>query len=187
MQSTTRKYPRSPFPPQPPPPHPTPPRQTGSDPFLPPLQPEPLPPPVHRLRDVLFSSRHQGRRRGHQFDRSRHGDPVRSGLEPAGGLFVEGTRVTIGGKGIPFDRNRHDDPVRHTTVPFTSPIPSPNPPPSLSPPQNDVQAQARCHRLGQHKTVRVYRLVTRDTYEDQLFRQVTRIDTPASPLSAGAF
>ena len=30
-------------------------------------------------------------------------------------------------------------------------------------PQNDIQAQARCHRIGQTKTVSVYRLVTRDT------------------------
>ena len=35
-------------------------------------------------------------------------------------------------------------------------------------PQNDVQAQARCHRIGQTKLVRVYRLVTRGTYEENL-------------------
>jgi len=35
-------------------------------------------------------------------------------------------------------------------------------------PQNDVQAQARCHRIGQKKTVSVYRLVTRGTYEENL-------------------
>jgi chromodomain-helicase-DNA-binding protein 7 len=28
-------------------------------------------------------------------------------------------------------------------------------------PQNDVQAQARCHRIGQTKEVQVYRLITR--------------------------
>jgi len=32
-------------------------------------------------------------------------------------------------------------------------------------PQNDVQAMARCHRIGQTKTVKVFRLVTRNTYE----------------------
>ena len=32
-------------------------------------------------------------------------------------------------------------------------------------PQNDIQAQARCHRIGQTKVVRIYRLVTRGTYE----------------------
>ncbi|EOD17057.1 Chromodomain helicase DNA binding protein, partial [Emiliania huxleyi CCMP1516] len=41
-------------------------------------------------------------------------------------------------------------------------------------PQNDVQAQARCHRIGQTKPVRVYRLVTRDTYEDQLYRSANK-------------
>jgi len=38
-------------------------------------------------------------------------------------------------------------------------------------PQNDVQAQARCHRIGQTKQVRVYRLVTRDTYEMALYER----------------
>jgi SNF2 family DNA or RNA helicase len=32
-------------------------------------------------------------------------------------------------------------------------------------PQNDLQAQARCHRIGQKKAVSVYRLITRNTYE----------------------
>ena len=32
-------------------------------------------------------------------------------------------------------------------------------------PQNDIQAQARCHRIGQTKAVQVYRLCTKDTYE----------------------
>ena len=35
-------------------------------------------------------------------------------------------------------------------------------------PQNDLQAQARCHRIGQTKLVRIYRLVTVDTYEMHL-------------------
>ena len=35
-------------------------------------------------------------------------------------------------------------------------------------PQNDLQAQARCHRIGQTKLVRIYRLVTKDTYEMHL-------------------
>ena len=38
-------------------------------------------------------------------------------------------------------------------------------------PQNDIQAQARCHRIGQTKTVNVYRLVTRDTYEMHLYER----------------
>merc|ERR1740130_749383 len=32
-------------------------------------------------------------------------------------------------------------------------------------PQNDIQAMARCHRIGQTKNVKVYRLVTSRTYE----------------------
>mmetsp|Transcript_46978 Transcript_46978/g.109578 ORF Transcript_46978/g.109578 Transcript_46978/m.109578 type:complete len:2415 (-) Transcript_46978:291-7535(-) len=41
-------------------------------------------------------------------------------------------------------------------------------------PQNDVQAQARCHRIGQTKLVRVYKLVTRDTYEMHLFERANQ-------------
>lgn len=37
-------------------------------------------------------------------------------------------------------------------------------------PQNDLQAQARCHRIGQTKDVKVYRLLTRSTYEQQMFK-----------------
>ncbi|KAK3608042.1 hypothetical protein CHS0354_031028 [Potamilus streckersoni] len=36
-------------------------------------------------------------------------------------------------------------------------------------PQNDLQAQARCHRIGQDKAVKVYRLITRNTYEREMF------------------
>lgn len=36
-------------------------------------------------------------------------------------------------------------------------------------PQNDLQAQARCHRIGQKKSVKVYRLITRNTYEREMF------------------
>ena len=32
-------------------------------------------------------------------------------------------------------------------------------------PQNDIQAMARCHRIGQTRAVNVYKLITRDTYE----------------------
>ncbi|KAF5833766.1 P-loop containing nucleoside triphosphate hydrolase protein [Dunaliella salina] len=41
-------------------------------------------------------------------------------------------------------------------------------------PQNDLQAMARCHRIGQQKEVTVYRLVTRDTYEEHLFQTASR-------------
>ncbi len=36
-------------------------------------------------------------------------------------------------------------------------------------PQNDLQAQARCHRIGQTKSVKIYRLLARKTYEMQMF------------------
>ncbi|MGH0144173.1 UNVERIFIED_CONTAM: hypothetical protein FKN15_040425 [Acipenser sinensis] len=36
-------------------------------------------------------------------------------------------------------------------------------------PQNDLQAQARCHRIGQRKAVKIYRLITRNSYEREMF------------------
>ena len=41
-------------------------------------------------------------------------------------------------------------------------------------PQNDVQAQARCHRIGQEKKVKVYRLVSRATYEMMMFQRASK-------------
>eukprot|EP00884_Botryococcus_braunii_P005939 jgi/Botrbrau1/15346/Bobra.0289s0003.2 len=41
-------------------------------------------------------------------------------------------------------------------------------------PQNDLQAMARCHRIGQSKEVTIYRLISRDTYEAQVFESSTR-------------
>lgn len=41
-------------------------------------------------------------------------------------------------------------------------------------PQNDLQAMARCHRIGQDKEVTVYRLVSKNTYEQQLFECASR-------------
>jgi SNF2 family DNA or RNA helicase len=40
-------------------------------------------------------------------------------------------------------------------------------------PQNDIQAQARCHRIGQTKPVKVYRLVTNNTYEMEMFNKAS--------------
>jgi hypothetical protein len=40
--------------------------------------------------------------------------------------------------------------------------------------QNDLQAMARCHRIGQEKEVTVYRLISKDTYEEQLFGTASR-------------
>ena len=36
-------------------------------------------------------------------------------------------------------------------------------------PQNDIQAMARAHRIGQTKDVKIYRLITSKTYEHQMF------------------
>lgn len=36
-------------------------------------------------------------------------------------------------------------------------------------PQNDIQAQARAHRIGQTQMVKVYRLLTKNTYEWEMF------------------
>lgn len=41
-------------------------------------------------------------------------------------------------------------------------------------PQNDLQAMARCHRIGQKKDVRIYRLITKNTYEQHLFECSSR-------------
>ena len=42
-------------------------------------------------------------------------------------------------------------------------------------PQNDVQAQARCHRIGQKaEKVVVYRLITRGTYESEMFDRASK-------------
>ncbi|EAY22527.1 Type III restriction enzyme, res subunit family protein [Trichomonas vaginalis G3] len=40
-------------------------------------------------------------------------------------------------------------------------------------PQNDLQAQARCHRIGQTHDVKVYRLITRGTYESDMFTRAS--------------
>eukprot|EP00941_MAST-03F_sp_MAST-3F-sp1_P002345 g2345.t1 len=41
-------------------------------------------------------------------------------------------------------------------------------------PQNDLQAMARCHRLGQKKQVKIYRLITRNTYEACVFETASK-------------
>ena len=41
-------------------------------------------------------------------------------------------------------------------------------------PQNDLQAMARCHRIGQDKDVTVYRLIANDTYEQTVFEAASR-------------
>ena len=41
-------------------------------------------------------------------------------------------------------------------------------------PQNDIQAIARAHRIGQKKNVTVYRLITSKTYEETLYEAAVR-------------
>jgi superfamily II DNA/RNA helicase len=41
-------------------------------------------------------------------------------------------------------------------------------------PQNDIQAQARAHRIGQTSEVKVYRLLTAKTYERGMFERASR-------------
>jgi chromodomain-helicase-DNA-binding protein 7 len=41
-------------------------------------------------------------------------------------------------------------------------------------PHNDIQAQARCHRIGQKAAVKVYRLVSRGTYENKMLERASR-------------
>ncbi|XP_075621304.1 chromodomain-helicase-DNA-binding protein 1-like [Balearica regulorum gibbericeps] len=40
-------------------------------------------------------------------------------------------------------------------------------------PQNDLQAIARAHRIGQHKPVKIIRLIGRDTIEEIIYRRAT--------------
>mmetsp|Transcript_11498 Transcript_11498/g.28317 ORF Transcript_11498/g.28317 Transcript_11498/m.28317 type:complete len:2097 (+) Transcript_11498:249-6539(+) len=41
-------------------------------------------------------------------------------------------------------------------------------------PQNDLQAFARCHRIGQEKTVNTYRLVTKDSVEEEIVERAKK-------------
>lgn len=41
-------------------------------------------------------------------------------------------------------------------------------------PMNDLQAQSRCHRIGQKKSVQIYRLITHNTYESEMFDRASR-------------
>jgi len=41
-------------------------------------------------------------------------------------------------------------------------------------PQNDVQAMARCHRIGQKKQVVIYRLITRKSFEAEMFDRASK-------------
>jgi hypothetical protein len=50
-------------------------------------------------------------------------------------------------------------------------------------PQNDLQAQARCRRISQRKVVKVYRLITKGTYEERM-AQIASRKLGLGPLSS---
>jgi len=55
-------------------------------------------------------------------------------------------------------------------------------------PQNDLQATARAHRIGQQKDVTVYRLLTNNTYESEMFdRASKKLGLDKAVFSTGAF
>ena len=53
-------------------------------------------------------------------------------------------------------------------------------------PQNDIQAMARSHRIGQQKSVKVFRLVARNTYEAELVSTANRKLGLEMAISGGA-
>ena len=55
-------------------------------------------------------------------------------------------------------------------------------------PQADLQAQDRCHRIGQTKTVHVYRLVTEDSIEEKVVeRAQQKLKLDAMVVQQGAW
>ena len=54
-------------------------------------------------------------------------------------------------------------------------------------PQNDMQALARAHRIGQTKEVRVYRLITARSYEAEMFRRASLKLGLSTALLEGSF
>ena len=55
-------------------------------------------------------------------------------------------------------------------------------------PQNDVQATARAHRIGQQSEVKVFRLITDKTYESEMFqRAVLKLGLDQAIFKGGDF
>ncbi|XP_061680437.1 chromodomain-helicase-DNA-binding protein 1-like [Syngnathoides biaculeatus] len=55
-------------------------------------------------------------------------------------------------------------------------------------PQNDLQAAARCHRIGQHRPVKVVRLLARDTVEEIMYsRAVSKLELTNAVIEEGRF
>ncbi|XP_074492895.1 chromodomain-helicase-DNA-binding protein 1-like [Sebastes fasciatus] len=55
-------------------------------------------------------------------------------------------------------------------------------------PQNDLQAAARCHRIGQNRPVKVIRLLARDTVEEMMYsRAVSKLQLTNTVIEEGRF
>ncbi|XP_060934573.1 chromodomain-helicase-DNA-binding protein 1-like [Limanda limanda] len=55
-------------------------------------------------------------------------------------------------------------------------------------PQNDLQAAARCHRIGQHRPVKVIRLLARHTVEELMYsRAVSKLHLTTAVIEDGRF
>jgi len=55
-------------------------------------------------------------------------------------------------------------------------------------PQQDLQAMARCHRIGQTREVRVFRLISDQTVEESIFdRAQTKLDLERKAIECGKF
>ncbi|NXM18667.1 CHD1L protein, partial [Ploceus nigricollis] len=55
-------------------------------------------------------------------------------------------------------------------------------------PQNDLQAIARAHRIGQHKPVKIIRLIGRDTVEEIIYRRAaSKLRLTSAIVEGGQF
>lgn len=54
-------------------------------------------------------------------------------------------------------------------------------------PQNDLQAEARAHRIGQTKCVNIYRLVTKDSIEESILERSKRKMVLPGPRTASSW
>lgn len=55
-------------------------------------------------------------------------------------------------------------------------------------PQNDLQAAARCHRIGQNRPVKIIRLIARDTVEEIMYsRAVSKLHLTNTVIEEGRF